>query len=203
MEDFQPDFITSINSLLLLTDYQSNLIRSIGSGDRTEIINSAVACARAASLLNVPVIMTSMNEKENGIFPEELTEIFPGKNVIERPENTYDVFKDERIRKAIRRTGRDKLVVSGLWTSRTFIETALTGRAEGYDVFGLIDACGDVSDEMHNEGVHRMLKGGITPITWMSLTSEWMNGWIDPSGNELSEEVYGKYNAMLTYLSKH
>lgn len=203
MEDFQPDFITSINSLLLLTDYQSNLIRNIGSGDRTEIINSAVACTRAASLLNVPVIMTSMNEKENGTFPEELTEIFPGRMVIERPDNTINAFDDDRIRKAVRKSGRDKLVISGLWTSKTFIETALKGQAEGYDVFGLIDACGDLSDELHNEGVHKMLKSGITPITWMSLTSEWMNGWIDPSGNELSEEVYGKYNAMLTYLAKH
>lgn len=203
MEDFQPDFITSINSLLLLTDYQSNFIRSIGSGDGAETINSAIACARAASLLNVPVLMTSMNEKENGKFSDKISEIFPAGMVYERPEKTYNVFEDERIRKAIRKAGRDKLVIAGLGTSNTFIETAVYAQSEGYDVFGLIDACGDISDELHNMGVHRMLKAGITPITWMSLTSEWMNAWIDPSGNELSEEVYGKYNAMLTYLAKH
>lgn len=96
-----------------------------------------------------------------------------------------------------------KLIIAGLYTSKNFIETAVHGRREGYDVFGLIDACGDISREDHNSGVHNMLKAGVTPITWMSLTSEWMNGWADPSKAEFTEEVFGKYNAMLTYLARH
>lgn len=203
MEDSQSDYITVINSILLLVDYQSGMIRNIESGDRTEIRNAAIAAAKAASILNVPVILTSSGKESNGEFMQELSDIFPRQDVIVREPNQVNAFGDERVIRTIRKLGREKLIISGLWTSESFSETAIHAVNEGYDVFGLIDACGDTSQERHNYGVHRMLKAGITPITWMSLASEWMNGWVDPTGGELSDEIFGKYNAMLNYLSRH
>jgi nicotinamidase-related amidase len=203
MEDSQSDYITVINSVLLLVDYQSDMIRNIESGDRAEIRNAAIAAAKAASILNVPVIMTSSDNESNGDFIQELSDIFPRQDVIVRKKGQLNAFEDERVLKAIRKYGREKLIISGLLTSESFSETAIHAVNEGYDVFGLIDACGDTSHERHNYGVHRMLKAGITPITWMSLASEWMNGWVDPTGGELSDEIFGKYNAMLNYLSRH
>jgi nicotinamidase-related amidase len=202
MEDSQMDFISVINSLLLLVDYQENMIRCIESGDKREIKNAVLASAKAASVLNVPVILTSADNDVNGEFLSELSDIFPRQGVINRKSNHPSALNDERIMTALRRSGREKLIVSGLWTSESFTETAVHAIREGYDVFGLIDACGDISHERHNYGLHRMLKAGVTPITWMSLASEWMNGWVDPA-EELSEETFGKYNAMLSYLSKH
>lgn len=202
MEDSQMDFISVINSLLLLVDYQEKMIGRIESGDRSEIKNAVMASAKAASILNVPVILTSADNDVNGDFLHELSVIFPRQEVINRKSNHPSALNDERVMTAIRRSGREKLIISGLWTSESFSETAVHAIREGYDVFGLIDACGDISHERHNYGLHRMLKAGVTPITWMSLATEWMNGWVDPA-EELSEETFGKYNAMLSYLSKH
>lgn len=42
-----------------------------------------------------------------------------------------------------------------------------------------------------------MLQAGVTPITWMSLTSEWMHDWGNPKAGDLKKEVYGKFDAML------
>ena len=105
------------------------------------------------------------------------------------------------MQRIIRKLNREKLIISGLWTSESFAETAIHAIDYGYDVYGLIDACGDTSQERHNYGVHRMLKAGVTPITWMSLASEWMNGWAEPADSD-SEEMAGKYTAMLSYLSR-
>jgi nicotinamidase-related amidase len=203
MEDLQSDYITVINSMLLLVDYQDKKIMNIGSGDREEIIDAVNASAKAAGILKVPVILTSSEVRENGEFMSSITDIFPKLEIIERKAECTDAFEDGRILRLIRKYGREKLIISGLWTSQSFTETALHAVREGYDVFGLIDACGDLSHEKHNYGVHQMLKAGITPITWMSLASEWMNGWVDPSEGELSDEIFGKYNAMMTYLTKH
>jgi nicotinamidase-related amidase len=80
------------------------------------------------------------------------------------------------------------------------METALGASELGYDVYGLMDAAGDTSPERHNYGVQRMLRSGITPLTWMSLASEWMNGWAAPA--ESFAEETGKYSAILSYLSR-
>jgi nicotinamidase-related amidase len=203
MENINSDFITVINSMLLLVNYQGKKLMNIGSGDKEEITNAAIASAKAAGILKVPVILTSSDAKENGEFIRGITDIFPKAEVIQRNSECIDALDDDKVLKQIRKPGREKLIISGLWTSDCFAETAIHAIKEGFDVFGLIDACGDITQERHNYGIHRMLKSGVTPITWMSLASEWMNGWSDPSEGELSEEIFGKYNAMMSYLSKH
>ena len=61
---------------------------------------------------------------------------------------SFDAFEDDRTFNAVKETNRNKLVVSGLWTSMCFTYTALHAIKEGYDVYGLIDAGGD-STRMH------------------------------------------------------
>lgn len=202
MGNTQTDFISVINSLLLFVDYQENLISGIHSSDKESIKTAAVSSAKAAVLLNVPVILTSVDAEENGAYYNEIRKIFPDQEILSRQNGNRDAFTDNSVIKAIRRRCREKLIIAGLWTSGSLAETALHAVREGYDVFGLVDACGDISQERHNYGIHRMLKAGITPITWLALASEWMNGW-SPAEGDITDEMYGKYNIMLSNLSKY
>jgi nicotinamidase-related amidase len=199
MENFQSDFISVINSVLLIVDYQQKKFEGIISGNRTDIKNSIVSSAKAASVMNVPVVLTSLDKPEDGEYISEITSIFPGINIILRDPACANAFRDNTVREGIRKYGRDKLIIAGIYTSENFAETAIGAVKEGYDVFGLIDGCGDISTDKQNFGVHLLLKSGVTPITWMSLASEWMNGWVEPAETELTEE---KYSVMLSYLSK-
>lgn len=200
MESAQTDFISVLNSMLLLVDYNTDMLAQVTSGDKRSIKDAAIASAKAASILNVPVVLTS--SERNRDYIKEIRELFPKHEVLVRNSFGANALSDENVRFKLRKYGREKLVIAGLWTSESFAETALGAIKEGYDVFGLIDACGDTSIERHNFGVHRMLKAGLNPITWMSLASEWMNGWADPMEND-SDEVTGKYNFMLSHLSSH
>jgi nicotinamidase-related amidase len=78
-----------------------------------------------------------------------------------------------------------------------FAFTALHGLREGMDVYGLIDAAGDATQDAHKYGIERMLQAGVVPTTWETTTSEWMHDWGNPKVPELKKEVYGKYDAML------
>jgi nicotinamidase-related amidase len=201
MESAQTDFISVINSLLLLVDCKSDMLAEVRSGDRDTIRNSALASARAAVMLNVPVILTSAGTTGNDEFLNDLASILPKQDPIFRLTGMSDALADPKVKTAISKFGRSKLIIGGLWTSQGFSETALSAIIQGYDVFGLIDATGDISSERHNAGIHRVLKAGLTPITWMSLASEWMHGWSEPA--EVEEfEIPGKYNVMLSCLSK-
>jgi nicotinamidase-related amidase len=197
LNDGKLELLTDMNSVLVLVDYQPTMIKSVSSSDKTIIKSAAIYAAKAASILEVPVVLSSINPRNNGeVFPE-ITGLFPNQEVFARKVPSFDAFEDERIYGAVKRTNRNKLVVSGLWTSMCFTYTALHGIKEGYEVYGLIDAAGDSTVDAHNYGVKRMLQAGVIPITLESLVSEWMHDWNNPKSGELVKEVYSKYGAMI------
>jgi nicotinamidase-related amidase len=197
MENPKLELLTAQNSVLLLVDYQPTMFKGVASGDRNTISDSAVAAAMAAKILEVPTVLTSIWPEGNGKFIKEITDLFPGQKVIARKVPGFDAFEDERVMKAVKETGRKKLVVSGLWTSMCFAYTAIHGLREGFDVYGLCDAGGDASPEAHTYGIQRMLQVGVVPITWIALVSEWMHDWANPKVEELKKYVYGRYDVVL------
>jgi nicotinamidase-related amidase len=197
MDNSKLDLLTPQNSLLLLVDYQPAMFKGVGSGNRTLIKNSAVAAAKAASILNVPAVLTSIYPEGNGEFIKEITDLFPKTKVIARQMPSFDALEEAPVLAAVKAAERSKLVVSGLWTSMCFSFTALHGLKEGMDVYGLVDAAGDSSPEAHKYGIKRMIQAGVIPITWETITSEWMHDWGNPKAGELVKEVYSKYDVML------
>jgi nicotinamidase-related amidase len=191
------EFLTDKNSALVLVDYQPSMFRSISSGDKNIIKTAAVCAAKAASILGVPVVLSSINPKFNGEFIPEITQIFPNQEVYARKVPSFDAFEDEKTWDAFKRTGRKKLVISGLWTSMCFAYSAIHAIKEGYEVYGLMDAAGDSTIDAHKYGVKRMLQVGVVPLTLEALVSEWMHDWNNPKAGELVAEVYSKYGAMI------
>jgi nicotinamidase-related amidase len=191
------EFLTDKNSALVLIDYQPSMIRSISSGDKTIIKSAAIGAAKAAKILGVPVVLSSINPKNNGEFFPEIAQLFPNQEVYARKVPSFDAFEDEKTWEAFKRTGRKKVVISGLWTSMCFAYTAIHAIREGYEVYGLIDAAGDSTVDAHKYGVKRMLQVGVVPITLEVLVSEWMHDWSNPKSGELVKEVYSKYGAMI------
>ena len=198
MKNPKLEFLTDKNSVLLLVDYQPAMFKGVGSGEKTTIIkNAAVGAAKAASILGVPVVMSSISPKMNGEFIKEITGLFPGQEAIARKVPGFDALEDEKVMAALKKTGRKKVVISGLWTSMCFAFTALHAMREGFEVYGLIDAAGDASPDAHKYGVKRMLQSGVVPVTLLQVTSEWMHDWTNPKAGELVKEVYSKFDAMI------
>jgi nicotinamidase-related amidase len=198
-KDGKLELLTDENSALVLIDYQRTMFAGVASSDKTIIRNAAYCAAKAASILNVPVVLSAIGPQNNGEFITEITKLFPGQEVFARVVPSFDAFEDEKTWNAFRKTGRRKVVVSGLWTSMCFAYTALHGLREGYEVYGLMDAGGDSTPDAHKYGVKRMLDAGVIPITLESLVSEWMHDWSNPKAMELVKEVYSRYGAMIGF----
>jgi len=191
------ELLTDKNSVLALVDYQPSMFKGVASGDKTVIRNAAYCAAKAASILEIPVVLSTINPKSNGNFISEITVLFPRQEVFARKVPSFDVFEDERNWDAVKKTGRSKLVISGLWTSMCFAYSALHALKEGLEVYGLMDAAGDSTPDAHKYGVKRMLQAGVVPITLESLVSEWMHDWSNPKAGELVKEVYSRYGYMI------
>jgi len=196
-QDGKLELLTDKNSVLVLVDYQSSMFKGVASGDKTIIKNAAVCAAKAAGILGIPVVLSAINPDRLGKFIPEITQLFPGQEAIARKIPSFDAFEDEKTWNAFTKTGRKKLVVSGLWTSMCFTYTALHAVKEGYEVYGLMDAAGDSTADAHRFGIQRMLQAGVVPITLESLVSEWMHDWTNPKAGELVKEVYTRYGAMI------
>jgi nicotinamidase-related amidase len=196
-KDTKLELLTDRNSALVLVDYQHTMFSGVASGDKTIIRNAAYCAAKAASILNVPVVLSTINPQNNGNFLADVTKLFPGMEVYARKVPSFDAFEDEKTYGAFKKTGRKKVVISGLWTSMCFCYTALHAIRDGYEVYGLMDAAGDSTPDAHKYGIKRMLQAGVIPITVESLVSEWMHDWGNPKAGELVKEVYSHYGYMI------
>jgi nicotinamidase-related amidase len=141
-KDGNLELLTDKNSTLVLVDYQPTMFAGVASGDKTIIRNAAYCAAKAASILAVPVVLSAINPQHNGSFVADVTKLFPGQEVFARAVPGFDSFEDVKTWNAVKKTGRKKLIVSGLWTSMCFAYTALHALREGYEVYGLMDAAG-------------------------------------------------------------
>lgn len=191
------ELLTDKNSALVLVDYQPTMFSGIGSGDKTIIRNAAYCSAKAARILGVPVVLSTINPSNNGNFLADVTKLFPGEEAIARKVPGFDAFEDEKTYNAFKKAGRKKVVVSGLWTSMCFCYTALHAIRDGYEVYGLMDAAGDSTPDAHKYGIKRMLQAGVIPITVESLVSEWMHDWANPKAGDLVRDVYSHYGYMI------
>ena len=141
-KDGKLELLSDKNSVLVLVDYQPAMFAGVASGDKTIIRNAATCAAKAASILGVPVVLSAIGPQRNGEFMADVTKIFPGQEVFARAVPGFDAFEDEKTWNAFKKTGRKKVVISGLWTSMCFAYTALHALKEGYEVYGLVDAAG-------------------------------------------------------------
>jgi nicotinamidase-related amidase len=195
--DGKLELLSDKNSALVLVDYQPTMFAGVASGDKTIIRNAAYCAAKAAAILGIPVVLSAINPPNNGNFLAEIATLFPGQQVFARSVPSFDAFEDKETWNALKKTGRKKVVVSGLWTSMCFAYTAIHALKEGYEVYGLIDAGGDSTPDAHKYGVERMLQAGVVPITVESLVSEWMHDWANPKAGELVKDVYSRYGYMI------
>jgi nicotinamidase-related amidase len=68
-------------------------------------------------------------------------------------------------------------VLAGLWTSVCMVGPALSALDQGFEVYVIADACGDVSDEAHERAIERMVQAGARPMTSVQCLLELQRDW--------------------------
>lgn len=160
--------LTPYNSTIVLLDYQSRFALTLNSTSGKTLIRNAVNLAKVAITFSIPTVLTTVGETSfGGPILSKLQEVFPGQKPIDRM--TINPWEDGRIISAVEKTGRHKLVVAGLWTDFGVSFFVLEALKAGYDVYTVVDACGDVSTRAHHIAVERMIQEGAVPMTWLQL----------------------------------
>jgi nicotinamidase-related amidase len=168
--------LTPENSYLVLVDLQDMFGLTIGSMDQTALLNNAIGVTKAAKVFDVPTVFATANARTfGGPFFPAVTEVRKDLPVYDR--TAINLWEDQRVVDEIKRSGRKKIIIGGLWTANCVMLPALSALREGYEVYVLADVSGDVNPEAHDRAMQRLVQAGATPITWLALMLEWQKDW--------------------------
>jgi len=187
------EVLTPTNCQLIFIDQQPQMAFGVQSMDRQALKNNVVGLAKAAKVFNIPTIITTVEtESFSGFTYPELLDVFPGKDILERSSmNSWD---DQKVRDALAKNGKKKVVVSGLWTEVCNNSFALCAMLEGdYEIYMVADASGGTSKEAHDYAMQRMIQAGVIPVTWQQVLLEWQRDWANR----------GTYDAVMAIVREH
>ena len=89
--------------------------------------------------------------------------------------NSWD---DQKVRDALAKNGKKKVVVAGLWTEVCNTTFSLCAMLEGdYEIYMVADASGGTSKDAHDYAMQRMVQAGVVPMTWQQVLLEWQRDW--------------------------
>jgi nicotinamidase-related amidase len=168
--------LTPKDHALILIDFQSQMSFATHSIDAIMLRNNAGLLARAAASFKVPTILTTVAEKSfSGPMFAEVTDPFPGQELLDR--TSMNTWEDAGVIKQVNVIGKSRLVLAGLWTSVCIVGPALSALEQGFEVYVVADACGDVSTEAHNRAIDRIVQAGGRPMTALQYLLELQRDW--------------------------
>lgn len=194
--------LTPADHALILIDHQSQMAFATKSIDATLLRNNAGLVAHAAAGFKVPTILTTVAEKSfSGPMFDEIKEAFPGQAAIDR--TSMNTWEDENVIKEVNRIGKGRIVFAGLWTSVCIVGPVLSALEQGFEVYVVADASGDVSEEAHERAMQRMIQAGARPITAVQYLLELQRDWARGDTYELTtgiaKKLGGAYGLGITY----
>jgi nicotinamidase-related amidase len=184
--------LTPDNCVLAMIDLQPQMLFGTSNFDRQGIINANVALSKAARVFDLPVVLTTVETKSfSGHMWPQVQAIFPDQKPIERSSmNSWD---DKNFVSAIEKTGRKKIVMTGLWTETCVALPTIQAIHDGYEVYVAEDCCGDVSQLAHDNAMRRMTQAGATPVMALSVMLELQRDWA----------FHDTYDAMMDIVKNH
>jgi len=187
---------------LILIDYQSQMAFATKSIDTTLLRNNAALVANAAAGFKVSTILTTVAEKSfSGPMFTEVTDPFPGQKLLDR--TSMNTWEDAAVIEEVNRIGKDRIVFAGLWTSVCIVGPVASAIDQGFEVYFIADACGDISAEAHERAVERMIQLGARPMTalqyLLELQRDWARGETYDFTTGVARKWGGAYGLGVTY----
>jgi nicotinamidase-related amidase len=197
-----PALLSPTNHALVLIDYEGQMAFAVQSIPIDQLRTNTSLIVGASKIFNVPTVVTTVAEKSfSGPAFLEIQEVYPASTFIDR--TSMNTWEDVNAYKAITAKGKKKLVFGGMWTSVCVVGPVLSAIAEGYDVYVITDACGDVSKEAHEQAVTRMVQAGAHPMTSLQYLLELQRDWARQETyqavTDLAMKYGGGYGAGIQY----
>jgi nicotinamidase-related amidase len=177
---------------LIMIDHQSQMAFATKSIDTTLLRNNAALVANAAAGFGVSTILTTVAEKSfSGPIFDEIKDALPSVKVTDR--TSMNTWEDANVIERVNAIGKTRIVLAGLWTGVCIVGPALSALDQGFEVYVIADACGDVSDEAHDRALERMVQAGARPMTSLQYLLELQRDWARTNTYEMTSGVASRF----------
>jgi nicotinamidase-related amidase len=194
--------LTPDNCVVAIIDLQPQMLFGVANFDRQTIINNNVALLKAAKVFDVPVVLSTVETKSfSGNMWPQIQAVFPNQTPIERSSmNSWD---DKNFVAAIEKSGKKKIVLSGLWTETCVALPTVQAIHDGYEIYVVEDCCGDVNQLSHDNAMKRVIQAGAKPVTALSVMLEWQRDWAERDSYDAIMDIvkthFGAYGVGVEY----
>lgn len=181
-KQFKPE-----TSVIVLIDYQVGTMQLIKTMPSALSLANGVALAKTATLLGIPLIMTtSQEDRTQGPVPLELQEAAPEafRSRIKRV-GIVNAWNDANLVATIKATGRKQLIMAGITTDICLVYPTISAVQAGYEVQAVLDASGSPFQISEDAARSRMEKEGVTLTATNTLMAELAQDWASPGGSKL------------------
>jgi len=145
------------NTVLVLVDFQGKLARIVQ--DSEQVIASACKLARAAAVLELPIIWTQQNPAALGPTVEELAGLLPGEPIAKQ---AFSCWREPAFAKALAGKARRSVLLAGIEAHICVFQTAADLCGAGYDVHVVAEAVSSRSAANRRIGLARIGAAGAT-----------------------------------------
>jgi len=183
------EVFTSENAAMLLIDHQKGTISWTQSHDVEEIKKNALNLAKIATAVDMPLILTSSMEwNVQGPLLAEFEEISP-KAFADRIKRSgiVNAMHDDNFNRAVKATGRKKVIVAGITTEVCVVFPVLQLLDEGYQVQVVTDASSSFTKIGDDAALSRMEQAGAVITSTAQIISELAVDWTTPRGQALGQ----------------
>src|SRR5258707_15787326 len=102
-------------------------------------------------------------------------------------------WEDVNLIAEVNRIGKGRLALAGLWRGVCIVGPALSALEQGFEIYIITDACGDVTEEAHERAVQRMIQAGARPMTSVQYLLELQRDWARAGTYDLTTGIARKY----------
>jgi nicotinamidase-related amidase len=182
-----PNLFTPGDTAIVLIDHQDGTmswVRSIGLDDMKA---NALALAKAAKALDMPLVLTSsLEDQAQGPLMKELDDIAPEEYEARvRRQGVVNALDDPNFEAAVRATGRRNLIIAGVTNDVCTVFPTLSALEQGFQVQVVADAGGSMSKAADDIALDRMREAGSGITSTNMILTELARNWASPSGEKL------------------
>jgi len=166
--------LTAKRSHLLVVDVQARLMPAIHEGDA--VLRTIGLLLQSAARLGVPTTVTEQYPKGLGPTVATVSEALASDATV-LPKTSFSAAGDPAIAArvaALRGEGRDQLVICGVEAHICVLQSALSFKQAGLEVFVVADAVSSRSPHSITATCARLLHAGCHWVTTEMVAFEWM-----------------------------
>lgn len=163
---------------VLLVDHQTHLFVRWAEADYLSMRRNAQVLAQLAKIFQLPLILVAVRggkHHQGGPVLSELTGLYPQAVLLQTTK--LNVWEEERVRQAVRQTGRTSIIMAGVCADFGTVLPAIQATEAGYAVRVALEASGNWNPVLTQTVISRLNQANVAATTWLALAGELQADW--------------------------